>query len=78
MKILLYSLNFSPESVGIGKYSGELAQWLSDHEVRVITAQPYFPVGKYDLNFQTTTVGRNTKIYQYKDARSGYRDNPVD
>ena len=23
---------------------------------------------KYDLNFQTTTVGRNTKIYQYKDA----------
>jgi len=31
--------------VGIGKYSGELAEWLArrGHEVRVITAPPYFP-----------------------------------
>jgi len=31
--------------VGIGKYSGELAEWLASrgHRVRVITAQPYFP-----------------------------------
>ena len=31
--------------MGIGKYSGELAEWLArrGHEVRVITAQPYFP-----------------------------------
>ena len=45
MKILLYSLNYAPEPVGIGKYSGELAVWLaaSGHQVRVITAPPYFP-----------------------------------
>ena len=45
MRILLYGINFAPEPVGIGKYSGELATWLGKqgHQVRVITAQPYFP-----------------------------------
>ena len=45
MKILLYGLNYAPEPVGIGKYSGELAEWLASqgHQVRVITAPPYFP-----------------------------------
>ena len=45
MKILLYGLNYAPEPVGIGKYSGELGPWLSarGHHVRVITAPPYFP-----------------------------------
>lgn len=45
MKILLYGLNYAPEPVGIGKYSGELASWLAarGHSVRVITAPPYFP-----------------------------------
>ena len=45
MKVLLYGLNYAPEPVGIGKYSGELAVWLAarGHEVRVITAPPYFP-----------------------------------
>jgi colanic acid biosynthesis glycosyl transferase WcaI len=45
MKLLLYGLNYAPEPVGIGKYSGELAEWLAGrgHEVRVITAPPYYP-----------------------------------
>ena len=45
MKILLYGLNYAPEQVGIGKYSGELAPWLAarGHQLRVITAPPYFP-----------------------------------
>ncbi|AVQ80397.1 MULTISPECIES: glycosyltransferase WbuB [unclassified Variovorax] len=45
MKILLYSMNFSPELTGIGKYSGEMARWLHarGHEVRVIAAPPFFP-----------------------------------
>jgi len=45
VRILLYGINFWPEPVGIGKYSGELAEWLASrgHRVRVITAQPYFP-----------------------------------
>lgn len=45
MKILVYGLNYAPEPVGIGKYSGELAAWLAarGHQVRVITSPPYFP-----------------------------------
>lgn len=45
MKLLIYGLNYAPEPVGIGKYSGELAEWLAarGHQVRVISAPPYFP-----------------------------------
>ncbi len=45
MKILLYSANFAPEPVGIGKYSGEMAAWLvaHGHQVRVVAAPPYYP-----------------------------------
>ena len=45
MKILLYGINYLPEPVGIGKYTGELATWLAKrgHTVHVVTAQPYFP-----------------------------------
>ncbi|MDO9439155.1 glycosyltransferase WbuB [Hydrogenophaga sp.] len=48
MKILIYGINFAPELTGIGKYSGEMAQWLAKagHEVRVITAPPYYPAWK--------------------------------
>ena len=28
MKLLLYGINFAPEMTGIGKYTGEMAQWL--------------------------------------------------
>lgn len=45
MKILLYGINYAPELTGIGKYSGEMAEWFAaqGHEVRVITAPPYYP-----------------------------------
>ncbi len=45
MKILIYGLNFSPELTGIGKYTGELASQLKHcgHDVRVLTAPPYYP-----------------------------------
>jgi len=45
MKFLIYSINYSPELTGIGKYNGEMAEWLikQGHEVRVVTAYPYYP-----------------------------------
>lgn len=45
MRILIYSLNYAPELTGIGKYSGEMAEWLAahGHDVRVIAAPPYYP-----------------------------------
>lgn len=55
MKVLIYSLNFHPELTGIGKYSGELAEWLAKkkHEVRVITAPPYYPNWKIGNGYKS-------------------------
>ena len=69
MKILFYGLNFAPELVGIGKYSGELVQWLSDqgHEVRVITSPPYFPAWRVSAGFcnrYSIEQHDNLKIYR--------------
>lgn len=45
MRILIYGVNFPPEQIGIGKFSGEMAAWLTKrgHDVRVVTAPPYYP-----------------------------------
>lgn len=45
MKILILGINYSPEAVGTGRYTGDMARWLAragDH-VRVVTAVPYYP-----------------------------------
>lgn len=45
MRIVIYGINYSPELTGVGKYSGEMAEWLTSrgHEVHVVTAPPYYP-----------------------------------
>jgi colanic acid biosynthesis glycosyl transferase WcaI len=45
MRILIYGINFHPEPTGIGKYTGEMTNWLAGrgHEVRVVTAPPFYP-----------------------------------
>jgi colanic acid biosynthesis glycosyl transferase WcaI len=45
VRILIHGINFAPELTGIGKYSGEMAEWLAarGHDVRVVTAPPYYP-----------------------------------
>ena len=45
LRILVYGINFTPEPVGIGKYTGEMCAWLAQrgHAVRVITTCPWFP-----------------------------------
>lgn len=59
MKILVYGINYSPELTGIGKYTGEMVEWLAaqGHEVRVITAPPYYPQWQ---------VGENYSARRYK------------
>lgn len=53
MKILIYSLNFHPEIIGIGKYCGEMADWLKNngYDVHVITAYPYYPSWKISNSY---------------------------
>ncbi len=70
MRILVYGINHAPELTGIGKYTGEMAEWLAGqgHEVRVVTAPPYYPAwqvcdgyqaGRYKTEqFQGATVYR--------------------
>lgn len=45
MRILIHGINFHPEAAGVGKYTGEMANWLAagGHEVRIVTAPPHFP-----------------------------------
>jgi colanic acid biosynthesis glycosyl transferase WcaI len=45
LRILIHGINYSPEQIGIGKYTGEMAVWLANrgHEVRMVTAPPYYP-----------------------------------
>jgi len=55
VRILINSLNYHPELTGIGKYSGEMAEWLSQqgHEVRVVTAPPYYPEWKVSNQYSS-------------------------
>ncbi|MEM9144124.1 MAG: glycosyltransferase, partial [Bacteroidota bacterium] len=43
--VLLIGYNFSPELTGIGKYSGEMVQWLAKkgYACTVLTTYPYYP-----------------------------------
>lgn len=54
MRILMYAINHAPELTGIGKYTGEMAEWLAGqgHEVRVITAPPYYPAWQVDTAYR--------------------------
>lgn len=53
MRFLLYGINYIPELTGVGKYTGEMAEWLAaqGHEVRVVTAPPYYPYWKVEAGF---------------------------
>ncbi|HEY6374270.1 MAG TPA: glycosyltransferase WbuB [Edaphobacter sp.] len=56
VRILIFGLNYSPELTGIGKYTGEMSSWLAarGHEVRVITAPPYYPAWNIREDYRNT------------------------
>ena len=70
VKILIHAINYFPELTGIGKYSGEMAEWLASrgHEIRVVTAPPYYPdwqVGKgYSGARYSAEVIRGVKVFR--------------
>ena len=45
MRVLILGLNYAPELIGVGRYTTDFALWLAErgHQVRVITAPPYYP-----------------------------------
>jgi colanic acid biosynthesis glycosyl transferase WcaI len=54
MRILIVGINFWPEPTGTGKYTGEMAAYLSSagHQVTVITAPPYYPYWKVQPGYR--------------------------
>ncbi len=47
-RILLIGGNYSPEQTGIGKYNGEMMEWLSSKgfDCTIVTTYPYYPFWK--------------------------------
>ena len=62
MKLLVYGINFAPELTGIGKYTGEMVAWLAaqGHDVRVVTAPPYYPDWAVHAGYSATRYRRET------------------
>jgi len=62
LKILIQSIYYPPELIGIAKYTGEMAEWLATrgHEVTVITTPPYYPEWKIWENYSSFSYSRET------------------
>lgn len=62
MRILINGINFSPELTGIGKYTGEMANWLArqGHEVRVVAAPPYYPAWRVADDYSPWRYSKET------------------
>lgn len=56
MRILLVGINYAPDLIGVAKYNAELCESLVDegHDVRVITAPPYYPAWKIPHGFSAS------------------------
>lgn len=62
MKILIHGINFLPELTGIGKYTGEMAEWFATrgHDVRMVTTPPYYPEWKIGNAYSSTRYAKET------------------
>lgn len=68
-RILLISHNFSPEPTGIGKYNGDMFDWLLKHgyDCTVVTTYPYYPYWKVQAPYKNRWYKKEVQI----DADSG-------
>jgi colanic acid biosynthesis glycosyl transferase WcaI len=75
LRILIHGLNFAPELVGVGKYTGEMAQWLADrgHEVRAVTAPPFNPQWKVADGFASWRYAREEYSGQHAELKTEVR-----
>jgi len=71
-RVLVIGINCFPELTGIGRYTGEMVNWLSDnnHECSVVTTFPYYPYWKiqkpYKGNFYKKEVLKNGMLKLYR------------
>ena len=66
VRILIYGINFAPELVGTGKYTGEMAEWLAarGHQVRAVTAPPFNPAWRVASGYSAWCYSRESYSLQ--------------
>jgi len=62
VRILILTLNYLPELTGIGKYNGEMADWLTarGHKVRIVAAPPYYPLWRVSQGYSSWRYRRES------------------
>lgn len=67
-KLLFIGYNFSPELTGIGKYSGEMMQWLAEkgHDCTVLTSYPYYPYWKIQEPYRKNRFWFKKEVTNFK------------
>lgn len=55
MRIMMIGINYAPDLIGVAKYNTELCEGLAaaGHDVRVVTAPPYYPDWKIPLEYRS-------------------------
>ena len=73
MRILIVGINYAPELTGIGKYSGEMAEWLAaaGHEVHIVTAPPYYPEWRVADGYAAWRYGKEVNLPQHRFDKKG-------
>ena len=77
-KIIIYAMNFFPEIIGAGKYTGELAFHLETkgHDVEVVTTPPHYPGWKVQSGYSAWCYRREQRgrirIWRCPIIASGY------
>jgi colanic acid biosynthesis glycosyl transferase WcaI len=69
--IILISHNFSPEPTGIGKYNGEMMNWLASngYDCTVVTTFPYYPYWKVQPPYKNRWYKKEVVYYPESDSR---------
>ena len=71
-RILFLGYNFSPEPTGIGKYSGEMMEWLaqSGYQCTILTAYPYYPYWKVQQPYRKNRFWYKTEVLPFQSGGS--------
>jgi colanic acid biosynthesis glycosyl transferase WcaI len=65
VRILIHGLNFAPELVGVGKFTGDMAEWLAGrgHDVRAVTAPPFNPAARVAPGYSAWLYRRENRLH---------------
>ncbi|WP_259070319.1 WcaI family glycosyltransferase [Mucilaginibacter sp. X4EP1] len=71
-KVLLISQNFAPEPTGIGKYNGEMMNWLASngYDCTVITTYPYYPQWEVQEPYKKKSFWFKKEIIEHPESNT--------